>query len=175
MNPEPTAPSIAVIGVGNEVRSDDGVGWAIVARLRERARQTPLPPGVTLSTCDGEPARLLSLWEAADASIVIDAGRTSGPRRIGSVRRLVMDSAMPLPDPGATSSHGLGLAAAVELARVLGRLPRTLAVYVVEGGEFGLGLAQSAAVSAAVEPTARRVEREIRSLALLRSRAAPRH
>ena len=84
MNPDPAAPSIAVIGVGNEFRSDDGVGWAIVARLRERARHNPLPPGVTFSTCDGEPARLLSLWEAADASIVIDAGRTSGPRRIGS-------------------------------------------------------------------------------------------
>lgn len=39
-----TRTGIAVIGVGNEFRRDDGVGWAVVARLKERAGDRPLPP-----------------------------------------------------------------------------------------------------------------------------------
>lgn len=35
---------IAIIGVGNEFRHDDGVAWAVIARLRERAVGRPLPP-----------------------------------------------------------------------------------------------------------------------------------
>jgi len=174
MNREPTSPSIAVIGVGNEFRGDDGVGLSIVTCLRGRARRNPLPPGVMLCTCDGEPARLLSLWEGADIAIVIDAGRTGVPDSVGEVHRFVSDGTLPQPEPDATSSHGLGLAAAVELARVLGRLPRILIVYAVEGGEFGLGLGLSPAVSAAVEPTARRVENEVRKFALATGRAARR-
>lgn len=165
MSMKPTAQAIAVIGVGNEFRSDDGVGWAVVDLLRERARHHPLPPGALLCKCDGEPARLLSLWEDACTSIVIDAARSDTHGRAGRVTRLALDGPLPQSEPGVTSSHGLSLAAAVELARVLDRLPRQLIVYTVEGEEFGLGFGLSAAVSAAVEPIARRVEQEIRRFA----------
>lgn len=173
MSPQPAAQPIAVIGVGNEFRGDDGVGWSVVTCLCDRLRRDP-PPGVALHTCDGEPARLLSLWQGAEISIVIDAARTGATERVGRVQRFVLDGTLPQPEPGATSSHGLGLAAAVELARVLGRLPRILIVYAVEGGEFGLGRGLSPAVSAAVGPTTRRVEREVRSFALAAGRAARR-
>lgn len=168
----PDAPSIAVIGVGNAFRSDDGVGWAVVDRLRARAQRHPLPPETLVSSCDGEPARLLSLWENAGAAIVIDAARAGAPARTGLVSRFRLDGPLPRAEPGATSSHGLGLAAAVELARVLQRLPPRLIVYAVEGGQFGLGNGLSAAVRAAVEPTAWRVEEEIRRLAFARHRSS---
>jgi len=164
MSTKPTSQAIAVIGVGNEFRRDDGVGWVIVARLRERARHHRLPLQAVLCSCDGEPARLLSLWENACDSIVIDAARPDMSGRAGCVRRFTLDGTLPPSEPGTTSSHGLGLATAVELAGVLDRLPQRLIVYAVGGEEFGLGFGLSAAVSAAVEPTARRIEREIRIL-----------
>ena len=34
---------VAVIGVGNEFRRDDGVAWQVVARLKQRAERRPLP------------------------------------------------------------------------------------------------------------------------------------
>jgi hydrogenase maturation protease len=60
-----------------------------------------------------------------------------------------------------TSSHGLGLGEAVELARALGRLPSRLVVYAVEGADSSTGPGLSPAIATAVEPLARSVEGEI--------------
>ncbi|MFI6654952.1 hydrogenase maturation protease [Streptomyces sp. NPDC050523] len=154
-----TRTRIAVIGVGNEFRRDDGVGWAVLARLRERAARRPLPPGTVWATCDGDPGRLIGLWEDADLAVVVDAAHAH-PGLPGRVHRLELDGGN-LAQPRTTSSHGLGLGEAVELARALGKLPDHLVVYAVEGAETSLGNGLSPAVEAAVEPLARTVEREI--------------
>src|SRR5437899_1606818 len=49
-------PRVVVIGVGNPYRRDDGVGPAVVDRLRRSA-----PAGVRLEESDGEPSQLLVL------------------------------------------------------------------------------------------------------------------
>ncbi|PWI13200.1 peptidase M52 [Streptomyces sp. Act143] len=146
---------IAVIGVGNEFRRDDGVGWAVLARLRERS----LPPGTDLATCDGDPGRLIGLWEGARLAIVVDAAHAH-PGTPGRVHRLELDAGL-LDRPPTTSSHGLGLGEAVELARVLGLLPEHLVVYAVEGTDSALGTGLSPAVADAVEPLVAAVADEI--------------
>ncbi|MFK0113424.1 hydrogenase maturation protease [Streptomyces sp. NPDC091217] len=150
---------VTVVGVGNEFRHDDGVGWAVVARLRELAGERPLPSGTVFATSDGDPGRLIALWEGAGLAVVVDAAHAH-PGAPGRVHRLELDSGRVAP-PSATSSHGLGLGEAVELARVLGLLPEHLVVYAVEGadGSFGTGL--SPAVAAAVPGLVASVEAEI--------------
>jgi len=154
-----TCPRVTVVGVGNEFRRDDGVGWAVVARLRERSRERPLPTGIVLATCDGDPGRLIGLWEGAALAVIVDAAHAH-PGTPGRVHRLELHSGR-LEQPPTTSSHGLGLGEAVELARALGRLPERLVVYAVEGadGSFGTGL--SPTVAAAVPELAVAVEAEI--------------
>ncbi|MGV9452516.1 hydrogenase maturation protease [Streptomyces sp. NPDC003635] len=146
---------IAVIGVGNDYRRDDGVGWAVIAGLRER----PLPPGTVLATCDGDPGRLIGLWEGARLAVVVDAAHAH-PAAPGRVHRLAVDSGR-LAQRSATSSHGLGLGEAVELARVLGLLPERLVVYAVEGADSDLGTGLSPAVAATVADLVEAVEAEI--------------
>ncbi|MEV0488231.1 hydrogenase maturation protease [Streptomyces sp. NPDC050508] len=150
---------IAVIGVGNEFRRDDGVGWAVVEQLRKRAEAGPHPSDTVWATCDGDPGRLIALWESAALAVVVDAAHAH-PGTPGRVHRLALD-AQRLDGPRTTSSHGLGLGEAVELARVLGLLPDRLVVYAVEGadGSFGTGL--SPAVAAAVDPLVTAVEDEL--------------
>lgn len=150
---------IAVIGVGNEFRRDDGVGWAVVERLRERAEDGPLPSDTVFATCDGDPGRLIGLWERAALAVVVDAAHAH-PGAPGRIHRLELDAGH-LDRPRTTSSHGLGLGEAVELARVLGLLPDRLVVYAVEGadGSFGTGL--SPAVAAAVDLLVTAVEDEL--------------
>ncbi|MFE0130691.1 hydrogenase maturation protease [Streptomyces sp. NPDC059037] len=155
----PTRTPIAVIGIGNEFRRDDGLGRAVVARLRERAAERPLPAGTVLATCDGDPARLIGLWEGSDLAVVVDAAHTH-PAHPGRVHRLALD-ADALDRPRTTSSHGLGLGEAVELARALGRLPGRLVGYAVEGADSALGTGLSASVEAVVEPLAEDIEDEI--------------
>ncbi|WP_395298237.1 hydrogenase maturation protease [Kitasatospora hibisci] len=158
------ATRIAVIGVGNEYRHDDGVGWAVVARLAERAEREPLPHGTVLRVCDGEPARLISLWEGAELAVVVDAAHAH-PASPGRVHRLELAGDRLAPPGGATSSHGLGLGEAVELARALDRLPRRLVVYAVERADDSLGSGLSAPVAAVVAPLAERITEDV---ALLR-------
>ncbi|MEU7580119.1 hydrogenase maturation protease [Streptomyces sp. NPDC041068] len=155
----PIRTRIAVIGVGNAFRRDDGVGWAVIARLRERAAERPPPTGTVLATCDGDPARLIGLWERADLAVVVDAAHAH-PARPGHVHRLSLDAGA-LERARTTSSHGLGLGEAVELARVLGRLPDRLVVYAVEGADTALGAGLSARVEAVVQPLVEDIEDEI--------------
>lgn len=155
---------IVVIGVGNDFRHDDGVGRAVAARLTERSSGRRLPPGTVLATCDGGPARLMELWEDAGLAIVIDAAYADPPHP-GRVHRLTLDAPLDgsrLREGTATaSSHGLGLGAAVELSRVLGRLPRRLVVYAVEGVDRSLGRGLSAPVTARVDALVRAVEEDV--------------
>ncbi|MEI5098372.1 hydrogenase maturation protease [Streptomyces sp. PmtG] len=150
---------IAVVGVGNEKRRDDGLGPAVIARMRKRTMVRPLPPGTTLETCDGEPGRLMTLWEGADLVVVLDAAHAH-PGTPGRVHRVELDAGR-LAQPSAASSHGLGLGEAIELARVLGRLPERLVVFAVEGADNSWGAGLSPSVAAAVGPLAESVEREI--------------
>lgn len=148
-----------VIGVGNAFRRDDGVGWAVLDRLRERAEHRPLPPGTVLATCDGDPARLIGLWESAGLAVVVDAAHAH-PGTPGRVHRLELDDGL-ASRTSTTSSHGLGLGEAVELARVLGLMPGRLVVYAVEGADGAFGTGLSPAVAATVEPLVTAVEAEM--------------
>ncbi|MFI9201593.1 hydrogenase maturation protease [Streptomyces sp. NPDC053048] len=159
---------ITVIGVGNEFRRDDGVGPMVVARLREHAAHGGLPAGIRLVCSDGEPGRLIGLWEGAELAVVVDAAHAH-PGHPGRIHRLELDGYKAWP-AGTASSHGLGLGEAVELARALDRMPRRLIVYAVEGADGSLGTGLTPAVNAAVEPLTERVQQEIaRHLARPRS------
>ncbi|GGY33549.1 hydrogenase maturation protease [Streptomyces djakartensis] len=160
---------IAVIGVGNEFRRDDGVGPAVLARLLERAGSRAFPAETVLAACDGDPARLIGLWEGARLAVVVDAAQAH-PGTAGRIHRIELDAER-LGRPATTSSHGLGLGEAVDLARVLGRLPGRLVVYAVEGADASLGTGLTPAVADVVEPLADSVEKEIEEEAV-RHRAA---
>jgi len=135
--------SAIVIGVGNPYRRDDGVGPAVVDRLRRRGRA-----GVTLAECDGEPTRLLDLWAGADIAVVVDAVRTSSPRPGAIHRRSLLHPS--LGSGTAASSHVMDLGDSVALAAALDRLPGTLLLFAVEAADTSLGVGLSPEVEAAV-------------------------
>lgn len=149
-----------VIGIGNPGRGDDAAGLAAAARLQ---RPGALPEGVAVRAQGGEPAALLEALAGAEAAWLIDACASGGPA--GAVRRLDA-AAGPLPlAPGAMSSHGLGLAEAIELARALGGLPPRCVVYAIEGAGFALGAPLSAAAEAGVAEVVARLRAEIAATA----------
>lgn len=121
-----------VIGVGNPLRRDDGLGPAAVDRM-----EGFVPEPTALVRLDGEAARLVEAWAGRDVAIVVDATRSGAPP--GTIRRVVVGEGFPPSRGFPASTHALGLHEAVELARVLGRLPGRLVVYGMEGAEFGEG------------------------------------
>lgn len=152
-----SAPERVVIGVGNALRGDDGVGLAVASSLRGR-----VPDGVAVIPCEQEPSRLLDAWQGARAAIVVDAA-ASGCEP-GRVHRFdASETAVPT-GVFRSSTHAFGVGDAIELARALGRLPRRVVVYGVEGGDFGAGEGLTTPVRGAVEEVAGSVLEDLERL-----------
>ena len=128
-----------VIGIGNRWRCDDAAGVIVAERL---ADLLPAHPH------SGEPASLIALWEGADHVVLIDAVSAGEPP--GTI--IEIDAvATVIPAGIVRSTHGMGPAEAIALARVLGTLPNRLTFYGIEGAEYGDGKALSPAVAAAID------------------------
>jgi hydrogenase maturation protease len=138
---------VLVIGVGNPYRSDDGVGPAVVDLLRDKEI-----PGLRLECSRGETADLLERWTGVPVAVLVDAVRAR-PAHPGRVHHLVVRD-LHTERIRAASSHGLDLGEAVELARVLDRLPGRLELYAIEVERVGLGEGLSPPVAAAASQVA---------------------
>ncbi len=137
---------VLVIGVGNEFRGDDALGVLMARRLG----------GVEAS---GEGAGLMELWAGAEKVVLIDAVRSGA--EAGTVFRL--DAGKEEVPTGFFhySSHLFGVAEAIEMARVLNRLPEQVILFGVEGTSFGMGDPLSAPVEAALEELEQRILNEL--------------
>lgn len=133
---------LRVLGIGNGARRDDGVGVWVAQALAAR-----LGDSLDVRVLGDDGFQLVDALGGIDAALLIDAVQSGAPP--GTVHRF--DAARePLPPALLRcSTHLLGVAEAVELARALGQLPARVAVYGIEGADFGLGEGLSAPVAAA--------------------------
>lgn len=137
-----TKPWAAVIGIGNELRRDDGIGPVVAAEVQRREI-----PGVRVVISHGEPTGLLDAWAGARLAVVIDAV-VGEPATPGQWHRITADHVSP--PTGTAGTHGLSVPEAMELGRVLDRRPQQLIVYAVDVADVSIGLGLSAPVAAAV-------------------------
>ncbi len=145
---------VVVLGLGNEDRGDDAVGLLVARRLGAE-----LPAEIEVVESDGDPARLLDLWQGADLAVAVDAVVSGG--EAGALHRHDATHEA-LPSGLATlSSHGLGLAQAIELGRALGRLPARLVVIGVEAAQLAPGGGLTPAVADAIARAVDLVRREL--------------
>lgn len=145
--------SALVIGVGNEWRSDDAAGLVVARRLAE------LAPGLRVAERAGEPVDLIDAFADQDEVILIDAVESGA--RPGTIHRVDAGLRKLPSELFRGSTHALGVAEAIELGRALGRLPRTLLLFGIEGRSFAAG----ASLSPDVERAAERLARELRERA----------
>lgn len=143
-----------VIGIGNPDRGDDVAGRRVARLLRWM-----LPDEIQVAEGEGEATALLARFDGVAAAFLIDACVSGAPA--GTVRRFDV-VAVPLPKTAfGVSTHGFGLAEAVELARTLDQLPPRCILYAIEGESFEVGLPLSPPVAAAIVGLARRLGAEI--------------
>jgi hydrogenase maturation protease len=135
-----------IIGCGHPERGDDAVGLLVVQGLHDS--------GVEAEAANGEASELMEAWGSEDDVVVIDAVITGAP--CGTIQ--TWDAAsLALLHTVSTSTHGLGLAEAIQLARALGRLPKRLRVFGIEGRDFSLGAEMSREVEQAARDVIRRI------------------
>ena len=126
---DPLAPRAVVVGLGNPLLSDDGVGIYAARLLAERLAGAPV--AVEESSWGG--MRFLDLLTGYERAVIIDAIQwRHGPP--GTVYRLPPDEAVPT--VRAVSFHDISLGTALALGKQLGiPLPTELVFLAVEAGD----------------------------------------
>jgi hydrogenase maturation protease len=139
-------PGLLVLGIGNRDRGDDAVGPVVCDLLARSAG-----PEVRTLVLESSPLDLAIRWDLDDDVVVVDAARPNGhPGRIREVDAL----GSTLVSPRTVSTHDVDLGAAIEIARAVDGLPRSLRIVSIEaaGFDFGAGLSpdvEQAAIAAA--------------------------
>ncbi len=142
-------PVVVVAGLGSEYRQDDGAGPLVAARAVDEAGL-----GRDIGPI-ADPLDLLGAWDGADLVVVVDAVRSGAPA--GTVHVVELDGEADLGGSSATSTHGIGLAGVLRLARAVGHAPVRVAVVGIEGENFGRGMGLSPAVESALPAAVHRV------------------
>ena len=145
---------VLVIGIGNAYRGDDAAGLAVADRIRVTA-----PPGIEVLRHEGEPVSLIDTWDRARAVYLVDAVSSGGEP--GNVYRFDVTAEPLVARLRPRGTHALGVADTIELARALGRLPRRLVSYGIEGGCFATGASLSPPVREAVAVASERLLAEL--------------
>jgi len=150
-----------VVAMGNVYRRDDGAGAAVMRAVTPRLEELSSPEldAVGLGPL-GDPLDLLGQWDDAELAVVVDAVRTgAAPGTVvvldlggrGDPETAEAIHARP------SSTHGVGVAGALRLARAVGRAPLRVLAVGIEGEDFGNGDGLSDAVAGAVDEAAARV------------------
>lgn len=147
--------STLVIGAGNLYRRDDAAGLAVAQKLKEVQ-----PPRLVIKEADGEGTALIEAWEGFDRVILVDAvasGAAPGTLHCFDALAQIIP-----PEILHCSTHTLGVAQAIELARALERLPSRLLFYGIEGKDFSQGVGISTEVADAVTSVVEQILQETR-------------
>jgi hydrogenase maturation protease len=149
---------LLVLGLGNLLCGDDGLGVAAVDAL---ARRYEAPEGVRILDGGTLGLSLLPYLQDAGQVVLVDAIRADGPP--GSPVRLEGDEVAPAVE-ARLSVHQIGVADLLDGARWLGAYPSRLVLLglVPETIELGLGL--SPAVRAGLPGLVERVAMEVREM-----------
>jgi hydrogenase maturation protease len=120
-----------ILGLGNPLRGDDGVGWRVAEQVRLEVERVDTPP-IEVDCLDQGGLSLMERLIGYDRVVLIDA-MTTGQQMPGTVSCFPLEE---LPDPAAghlTSAHDTTLQTALKLGRSMdARLPKTVTVVAVE-------------------------------------------
>lgn len=111
---------ILVLGVGNLLMGDEGVGIHAVRALESAG----VPGGVTVLDGGTGGFHLLELFQTHDPIVMIDAALDDGPPGQVTLRRPRFASDF----PRSLSAHDIGLRDLLESASLLGPLPRVVLI-----------------------------------------------
>jgi hydrogenase maturation protease len=132
---------LLILGLGNPLCGDDGLGVAAVDELARRYR----PPASALVLDGGTLGlSLLPYLEDAEAAILVDAVRDGAPP--GTLVRLSGGEVRPAVE-SRLSVHQVGVADLIGAADLLGRLPRRLVLLGLVPASLDLGVGLSPAVA----------------------------
>ena len=151
--------TIAVIGIGNAYRTDDGVGLYVARKFTNHA-----VAGVKAVVGIGDGFALMDEWSSTDLAFVIDCAWSGAAP--GTIFRFdALCETIPSNLFRGVSTHSISINEAIEIARILNRLPRRLIVYGIEGQDCFAGATVTPEVLQGADDMIRQINREIGTFA----------
>jgi hydrogenase maturation protease len=149
---------VLILGLGNVLLGDDGLGAAALVRLE---RDWRIPSGVRLADGGTLGLSLLDLLAESERVILVDAVRTDDPP--GTLVRLdgeeVVDAVR-----DRLSSHQVGVADLLGAARLIDRYPTTLALLGLVPEAIELAVVRSPAVDGSLDRLVQAIVCELQGL-----------
>jgi hydrogenase maturation protease len=139
------SPKILVLGIGNLVMSDDGVGVWIVQELQKRYT---FPGNVEVMDGGTLGLDLLPKLEGIERLLVIDAVETGGTP--GTLIRLTGED-LPIALQTKLSPHQMGLKDLLAVAELMGHAPREMVLIGVQPGSIEMDTSLTPDVEVKVE------------------------
>lgn len=150
------AGAILLVGVGNVLLGDEGVGIHVARELA--ARQATLPRGTRVLDGGTLGLDLLPLVADADAVVFVDAVDTEAPPGTITVFR---DEEIVATLGGRLGPHQLGIADLVATARLTGMLPARMALVGIQPSSLEVSLELTPAVRGALPLAVEAAQREL--------------
>jgi hydrogenase maturation protease len=144
-----------IVGLGNPLRGDDGVGARVVQVLATEE----LPDGVEVVDGGTQGLGLVSLMEGWPRVIVVDAANVG--KAHGEFTRFTLNETRLLGSDDQVSVHAAGLRDALLLAQVLGVLPQEVVIYGIQPANLDWDTELSPPVKATVPEIVRRILDEL--------------
>ena len=148
---------ITVLGIGNILLKDEGIGVRAIEHLKEY----DLPKQVELIDGGTATASLFPIFAETDHLIIIDAVKGKMPP--GTIYRLGSNDLMP-PKGASISLHDLGLLEALDMAKKIGKAPKSVVIFGIEPKEINWGMELSPEINKKLPQIARLVIEEIKRL-----------
>jgi len=137
--------STLVLGIGNLVMSDDGIGVRVIQQLSARFR---FPAGVALLDGGTLGLDLLPRLEGVERLLVVDAVDIGKPP--GTLARLSGDD-VPIVLETKVSPHQMGLKDLLAVAMLQGFAPQEMVLWGVQPEKIEMGVELSPAVAAVLD------------------------
>jgi hydrogenase maturation protease len=167
----PASCNVLVLGLGNPLRGDDGIGPRVVEELVARR----LPEGVAVLDAGAGGLDLLRMMEGWDQVVIVDAADVDAGRgqiAPGEFVRFTPEQARLRESSHAFSLHHAGLAEVLRLARALGRSLPSIIIFGMQPEDVGWGEGLSPNVEAAIPRLIEAILEEVERIVTVRS-AAP--
>lgn len=146
-----------VLGIGNILMQDEGLGVRAVERLQELYR---LPPKVRAVDGGVMGLDLLPYLEDAERVLILDAVEMGRPS--GSIVRLESGQ-VPMALALKTSIHQVGLQEVLAVGRLRGTLPARITLWGMQPASLEMGTELSPVVGAALDDLVEAVAKELRA------------
>ena len=145
---------ILILGVGNLLLSDEGVGVHVARKLM----QMDFPPQVEVLEGGTDGFALMHVLLQADRLILVDAVRGGG--RPGSIYRFEIEDCPPFPDIYKTSVHQISILEVINLSGLIGATPQTTVIG-VEPNRLEMGMELSPQIEAKIPRVIQLIREEV--------------